>query len=54
MTRAEEDTKEAIEAANRWTDNIYQLKSWCVQKGIDGEQFEQTFDVVGLDYIPDE
>eukprot|EP01096_Ripella_sp_DP13-Kostka_P007599 TRINITY_DN2787_c0_g1_i1.p1 TRINITY_DN2787_c0_g1~~TRINITY_DN2787_c0_g1_i1.p1 ORF type:complete len:213 (-),score=108.71 TRINITY_DN2787_c0_g1_i1:149-766(-) len=40
------DTKEAIEAANRWTDNVYILKKYCTTNfGIDSESFDRQFEV---------
>eukprot|EP01124_Arcella_intermedia_P037031 TRINITY_DN982_c0_g1_i3.p1 TRINITY_DN982_c0_g1~~TRINITY_DN982_c0_g1_i3.p1 ORF type:complete len:190 (-),score=45.83 TRINITY_DN982_c0_g1_i3:376-945(-) len=32
MAAMEEDTKVSIEAINRWTDNIYSVRSWAVKK----------------------
>lgn len=34
----------ALEAANRWTDNIFTIKSWCVKKfNLQSSQFDKNF-----------
>uniref|UniRef100_A0A7S3XLC7 Meiotic nuclear division protein 1 homolog n=1 Tax=Heterosigma akashiwo TaxID=2829 RepID=A0A7S3XLC7_HETAK len=32
LARIETETEKCKEAANRWTDNIWALKSWCIKK----------------------
>lgn len=44
---------EALEAANRWTDNIYSIKKWCKTKfGMDEKTLNEQFQVPSdLDYV---
>eukprot|EP00186_Timspurckia_oligopyrenoides_P001901 CAMPEP_0182447140 /NCGR_PEP_ID=MMETSP1172-20130603/11968_1 /TAXON_ID=708627 /ORGANISM="Timspurckia oligopyrenoides, Strain CCMP3278" /LENGTH=192 /DNA_ID=CAMNT_0024643457 /DNA_START=55 /DNA_END=633 /DNA_ORIENTATION=- len=46
-------TTVAVEAANRWTDNIFTLKSWtCNTFGLSPKDFEESFCIPAeLDYI---
>jgi len=46
-------TKVAVEATNRWTDNVFSIKSWCQKKfNIDGKDLEKQFDIPeDFDYI---
>ena len=43
----------AVEAANRWTDNIFQVKGWCKTKfNIEGNQMNKQFSIPeDLDYV---
>ena len=49
-----EDTKKALESANRWTDNIFNLQEWIKKKfpSIGLETFNKQFEIPEeLDYI---
>jgi len=48
-----EQGKTALEAANRWTDNVFAVKSWCTKKfGIDGKEIDKQFGIPeDFDYI---
>jgi len=43
----------ALEAANRWTDNIFQVKNWCKSKfNIEGDQLNKQFNIPEeFDYV---
>eukprot|EP00301_Raphidiophrys_heterophryoidea_P003938 c11751_g1_i1.p1 GENE.c11751_g1_i1~~c11751_g1_i1.p1 ORF type:complete len:162 (+),score=34.91 c11751_g1_i1:309-794(+) len=42
----------ALEAANRWTDNLWALKKYCGDKfNIDGNAFDRAADIVIEDYL---
>eukprot|EP01116_Phalansterium_solitarium_P018535 TRINITY_DN4937_c0_g1_i1.p1 TRINITY_DN4937_c0_g1~~TRINITY_DN4937_c0_g1_i1.p1 ORF type:complete len:208 (+),score=60.68 TRINITY_DN4937_c0_g1_i1:578-1201(+) len=47
------DAKVALEAANRWTDNIFSLKSWIMnQSAISSENFDAHFGLpANFDYV---
>ena len=47
------EIKLAIISANRWTDNIYSVLSWCKRKfNIEEQKLEKTFEIPDdLDYI---
>ena len=47
------DAKTAFDSANRWTDNIFELKSYCTKTlMIPSDTFNQHFDVdENFDYI---
>eukprot|EP01100_Stratorugosa_tubuloviscum_P014609 TRINITY_DN7924_c0_g1_i1.p1 TRINITY_DN7924_c0_g1~~TRINITY_DN7924_c0_g1_i1.p1 ORF type:complete len:206 (-),score=103.68 TRINITY_DN7924_c0_g1_i1:10-627(-) len=49
----QQQTKTALEAANRWTDNIFNLRSFCVRKwSIESKLFDSNFQVPeDFDYI---
>jgi len=49
----EHDSKVAIEAANRWTDNIWEIKKWCVNKfNMDGKEIEKNWGIPeDFDYV---
>ncbi|KAL6061250.1 Meiotic nuclear division protein 1 [Balamuthia mandrillaris] len=49
----EADTKEAVEAANRWTDNIFALRDWCNEKfNIEKDAFDKNFGIPSeFDYL---
>eukprot|EP01114_Cavostelium_apophysatum_P021450 TRINITY_DN7486_c0_g1_i2.p1 TRINITY_DN7486_c0_g1~~TRINITY_DN7486_c0_g1_i2.p1 ORF type:complete len:240 (-),score=47.53 TRINITY_DN7486_c0_g1_i2:40-657(-) len=53
MEAMKRDTKIAKDAANRWTDNIFSLKSHITNNfGVDGESFSNSFGVPSnLDYL---
>lgn len=42
-----------LEAANRWTDNIFMIKSWCKRKfDKDDREMNKAFDIPDdLDYV---
>ena|SRR3989338_10071114 len=46
----------SLDAANRWTDNIYSLRSWMVkQYGMEGSAFDEAFRIpADFDYVPAE
>eukprot|EP01101_Sappina_pedata_P003399 TRINITY_DN13656_c0_g1_i1.p1 TRINITY_DN13656_c0_g1~~TRINITY_DN13656_c0_g1_i1.p1 ORF type:complete len:217 (+),score=73.89 TRINITY_DN13656_c0_g1_i1:36-653(+) len=49
-----EETKIAIEAANRWSDNVTNLRTYCSRKfNLDGCEFDKNFRIPGdfYDYI---
>eukprot|EP00043_Microstomoeca_roanoka_P015577 m.156134 g.156134 ORF g.156134 m.156134 type:complete len:205 (-) comp16289_c2_seq1:174-788(-) len=48
-----QDTKKAKEAANRWTDNVFAIRSWCQRKfAIDLKMLDKQFGVPeDLDYV---
>lgn len=43
----------AFEAANRWTDNIFNLKSWCLNKfNLPSSDFDKSFEIPeDFDYL---
>lgn len=43
----------ALEAANRWTDNVFAIKSWCSKKfNIQGKDIDKQFGIPEeFDYI---
>lgn len=44
IRKTQEQTKFALESANRWTDNVYTLKSWIVKTyGFNPTQFDEQF-----------
>lgn len=45
--------KGAKEAANRWTDNIFAVKSWCKNKfNIEDSALDKQFDIPAeFDYV---
>ena len=47
------DTHRAVEGANRWTDNVYALRSFCQKKfNMDGRDFDKAFQIPqDFDYI---
>jgi len=52
----QDDTKIAFDAANRWTDNIFNIKSWATRKfGMSSTDFHKSFVVPAeLDYVTEE
>ena len=44
---------QALDAANRWTDNLFAVKSWCQKKfNIDGNTLDKQFGIPeDFDYI---
>uniref|UniRef100_A0A336L506 Meiotic nuclear division protein 1 homolog n=1 Tax=Culicoides sonorensis TaxID=179676 RepID=A0A336L506_CULSO len=48
-----DDTKSLHEAANRWTDNVFCIKSWCKKKfNIEESRLDKQFRIPGdFDYI---
>ena len=52
-TIAASEIEESKEAANKWTDNLFQLKSWIKKKfPIDEKQIDKQFGIPeDLDYI---
>ena len=48
-----EETKMSHEAANRWTDNIFSIKSWCTKKfGVEGKDIDKNFGIPeDFDYL---
>jgi Mnd1 HTH domain/Leucine zipper with capping helix domain len=47
------DARQAVDAANRWTDNVFMLRDWCKTKfGIEPSRFDQGFSVPeDFDYV---
>eukprot|EP00055_Hartaetosiga_balthica_P001286 m.138198 g.138198 ORF g.138198 m.138198 type:complete len:205 (+) comp13611_c0_seq1:102-716(+) len=46
LEKKESDTKIAKEAANRWTDNVFAIKSWCQRKfNIDPNTMDKQFGI---------
>lgn len=45
--------QELLEAANRWTDNIFQIKSWCARKfNVEPQALDKQFNIPDdLDYL---
>ena len=48
-----EETKIAHEAANRWTDNIFSIKSWCTKQfGVNQKDIDKNFGIPeDFDYL---
>ena len=48
--------KFASQSANRWTDNIFNVRSWCRDKfNIDCKEIDKNFDIPeDFDYVPEE
>ncbi|XP_065663868.1 meiotic nuclear division protein 1 homolog isoform X2 [Hydra vulgaris] len=53
LKQLEVDVSVATDAANRWTDNIFSLKSWCVKKfNMDSSVIDKQFGIPeDFDYI---
>ena len=53
LEKQKQNVKIAFEAANRWTDNIFAVKSFCVkERSIPEATFDQHFDIPdNFDYI---
>jgi len=53
LEAASEQSKLAIEAANRWTDNIFSVKSWCQRKfAMNSKDLDKQFGIPeDFDYI---
>eukprot|EP01090_Pellita_catalonica_P011756 TRINITY_DN2396_c0_g1_i1.p2 TRINITY_DN2396_c0_g1~~TRINITY_DN2396_c0_g1_i1.p2 ORF type:complete len:125 (+),score=36.85 TRINITY_DN2396_c0_g1_i1:485-859(+) len=49
----QDDTREALEHANRWTDNIYEIKSWATEKfNMQSADFDKFFGIkADFDYF---
>jgi len=49
----QEDTQIAIQSANRWTDNIWNLKKWACDKfSVDSADFDKNFEIMDdFDYV---
>jgi hypothetical protein len=46
LKRKEKSGREALDHANRWTDNIFSVKSYCVnQFGMESAAFDQSFGI---------
>jgi hypothetical protein len=47
------DTKDAIGAANRWTDNIFIIRSYCCNNfGMEQDKFNEHFGIsADFDYV---
>ena len=46
IREAERQAAVALDSANRWTDNIYTLKSWCVKKfNLPSSTFDKQFGI---------
>ena len=47
------DTRRAVEGANRWTDNVFALRSFCSKKfNMDGRDFDKAFQIPqDFDYV---
>ncbi|XP_065830909.1 meiotic nuclear division protein 1 homolog [Oscarella lobularis] len=53
LKEKENGTSVAKEAANRWTDNVFGIKSWCKKKfGIEGKDIDKNYGVpADFDYL---
>ena len=53
LENLKKETLTAKEAANRWTDNVFSIKSWCVKKfGIEEKKIDKNFEIPeDFDYI---
>lgn len=53
LENLKKETLMAKEAANRWTDNVFSIKSWCVKKfGIDEKNIDKNFEIPeDFDYL---
>ncbi|EAY19178.1 Mnd1 family protein [Trichomonas vaginalis G3] len=53
IRKTQEYTKKALESANRWTDNVYTLKSWIVKTYmLNPSAFDEQFGIgEGFDYF---
>lgn len=53
LEKMRKETKIAHEAANRWTDNIFTIKSWCTKKfGVEEKTIDKNFGIPeDFDYI---
>ena len=53
IKKTQEQTKVALEAANRWTDNIFTIRSYCTKTlNIASSQFDQQFEIPeDFDYV---
>jgi len=51
----QEDTQMALQSANRWTDNIWNIKKWACDKfSVDSADFDRNFEIMdGFDYVLD-
>lgn len=53
INQMKEQGRTALEAANRWTDNVFSVKSWCTKKfGMDGKMIDKQFGIPeDFDYV---
>jgi chromosome segregation ATPase len=53
IKQAQRQSVIALSAANRWTDNIYAIRSWCKKNfSLEGTNFDQSFGLdEGFDYF---
>ena len=53
VERLEKSALDCREGANRWTDNLWEIKSWCVKKkGMDGKTVDKMLGISStFDYI---
>lgn len=53
LEKMAKETKIAREAVNRWTDNIFTIKSWCNKKfGVEQKSIDKNFGIPeDFDYI---
>ena len=53
INQMKEQSKTALEAANRWTDNVFAVRSWCTRKfGMDGKMIDKQFSIPeDFDYV---
>jgi hypothetical protein len=53
ITHMREQTRIAVDATNRWTDNVFSVKSWCKNKfGLEDSAIDKQFGIPGdFDYI---
>ncbi|XP_055917738.1 meiotic nuclear division protein 1 homolog [Eupeodes corollae] len=53
LAAKEDEIKKLLEAANRWTDNIFYIKSWCKNKfGKEDKELDKGFGIPDdLDYL---
>jgi len=53
LENMQKETVMAKEGANRWTDNVFTIKSWCVRKfGLEEKMIDKNFGIPeDFDYV---
>ncbi|KAK7087527.1 meiotic nuclear division protein 1 homolog [Littorina saxatilis] len=53
LEQSKRETSSALEAANRWTDNVFAIKSWVKNKfNVEEDKLDKQFEIPsGFDYI---
>lgn len=53
ITNIREQTRVAVDATNRWTDNVFSVKSWCKNKfGLEDSAIDKQFSIPDdFDYV---